>query len=303
VGARSGRKLVAFDRRLGARFVAGADEAGRGSLAGPLVAAAVLLDYDYLRGPRLTPLSSLNDSKQLLPDERERLFHAVLRLAAHVSVQVVSPGEIDRNGLHRSNLRALARALRAVGHTAEMRLVDGFKLGPTAPPHRAVVDGDEKSAAIAAASVVAKVVRDRAMRRLDALYPAFGFVSHVGYITPGHSAVVRRRGPCALHRRSFQALCNVDSPVEHDAGLDLPPAELIEEALASPGTEPGVATASEGSTATDAEPERGVERGSAAGDDLERSPSQAWADAEDDPEPEARRGKPFVKPTARSRAA
>jgi ribonuclease HII len=206
VGARSGRRLVAFDRRLGVRFVAGADEAGRGSLAGPLVAAAVLLDYAALRGPCLAPLASLNDSKQLLPDERERLFHAVLRLATRVSVQVVSAGEIDRTGLHRSNLRALAAALRALG-AAEARLVDGFRLGPTAPPHRAVVDGDQKSAAVAAASVIAKVVRDRAMRRLDALYPAFGFASHVGYITPAHSAVVRARGPCALHRRSFQALC------------------------------------------------------------------------------------------------
>jgi ribonuclease HII len=231
VGARSGRKLVAFDRRLGARFVAGADEAGRGSLAGPLVAAAVLLDYERLRGPRLTPLASLNDSKQLLPEERERLFHAVLRLATQVSVQVVSPGEIDRNGLHRSNLRALAAALRAVGPTADVRLVDGFRLGPAAPPHRAVVDGDQKSAAVAAASVIAKVVRDRAMRRLDALYPAFGFVSHVGYITPGHSAVVRRRGPCALHRRSFQALCYVDSAVGMNIEVDAVPADIDADAI------------------------------------------------------------------------
>ncbi len=92
-----------------------------------------------------------------------------------------------------------------------MRLVDGFRLGPAAPAHRAVVDGDEKSAAIAAASVVAKVVRDRTMRRLDALYPAFGFASHVGYITPAHSAIVRERGPCSLHRRSFEARCYAES--------------------------------------------------------------------------------------------
>jgi hypothetical protein len=86
-------------------------------------------------------------------------------------------------------------------------LVDGFKLGPTAPPHRAVVDGDEKSAAIAAASIVAKVTRDRYMRTVDAVYPAYGFSSHVGYITPAHSAVVRRIGPSEIHRRSFRALC------------------------------------------------------------------------------------------------
>jgi ribonuclease HII len=202
--------LVAFDRRLGARLVAGADEAGRGSLAGPLVAAAVLLDYEELRGRRLSPLARLNDSKQLEPAERESLFAAVLRTAAKVAIEVVSPGEIDRTGLHRCNLRALSAALAALGD-ADVRLVDGFRLGPSAPPHRAVVDGDEKSAAIAAASVIAKVVRDRTMRRLDALYPAFGFASHVGYITPAHSAIVRERGPCSLHRRSFEARCYAES--------------------------------------------------------------------------------------------
>jgi ribonuclease HII len=207
---RRGPRLIAFDRRLGVRLVAGADEAGRGSLAGPLVAAAVLLDYETLRGRRAAALGWLNDSKQLSAEERERLFGAVLSTASRVAVEVVSPGEIDRTGLHRSNLRALAAALSAVGSDADARLVDGFRLGPAAPAHRAVVDGDTKSAAIAAASVVAKVVRDRVMRRLDALYPAFGFVSHVGYITPAHSAVVRERGPCPLHRRSFNALCYAD---------------------------------------------------------------------------------------------
>jgi ribonuclease HII len=211
--ARSGRRLIAFDRRLGARFVAGADEAGRGSLAGPLVVAAVLLDYGELRGARTAALGLLNDSKQLAPAERERVARAVIGAARRISVQIVAPGEIDRVGLHRSNLRALARALAALADEAEICLVDGFRLGPTAPPHRAIVDGDEKSAAIAAASVVAKVVRDRAMRRFDALYPAFGFASHVGYITPDHSSVVRERGPCALHRRSFQALCYAQSAV------------------------------------------------------------------------------------------
>jgi ribonuclease HII len=198
--------LIAFDRRLGVRLVAGADEAGRGSLAGPLVAAAVVLDYDELRGRRTAALSRLNDSKQLSPEERERLLRTVLASARQVAVEIVSPGEIDRTGLHRCNLRALAAVLAAVGG-ADVCLVDGFRLGPAAPPHRAVVDGDEKSAAIAAASIVAKVTRDRVMRRLDALYPRYGFVSHVGYITPGHSAAVREHGPSGLHRRSFEARC------------------------------------------------------------------------------------------------
>lgn len=203
----SGQRLLRFDRKLGARYVAGADEAGRGSLAGPLVVAGVLLDYACLRDHRVRPLSLLNDSKQLAPRQREQLLGAVLGCAAKVAVRVIPPSQIDRDGLHRSNLAGLRSALAALAPPAEACLVDGFRLGPTAPPHTAVVDGDAKSAAIAAASIVAKVVRDRTMRRMDALYPHYGFASHVGYITPGHSAVVRRRGPSEIHRRSFQALC------------------------------------------------------------------------------------------------
>jgi ribonuclease HII len=202
----TGQRLLRFDRKLGARFVAGADEAGRGSLAGPLVCAGVLLDYACLREHRVRPLASLNDSKQVTPDDREELFRAVVSCAARISVRVYPPSVIDRDGLHRTNLRGLREALAGC-LPADVCLVDGFRLGPLAPPHRAVVDGDTKSAAIAAASIVAKVTRDRVMRRMDALYPAFGFASHVGYITPAHSAVVRARGPCEIHRLSFQALC------------------------------------------------------------------------------------------------
>ena len=203
----SGQRLLRFDRRLGARLVAGADEAGRGSLAGPLVVAGVLLDYECLRHHRVRPLAALNDSKQVSPEGREELYRAVLRCAEKIVVKVVPPGDIDRNGLHRSNLAGLRAVLSALAPPAEVCLVDGFRLGPAAPPHRAVVDGDERSAAIAAASIVAKVTRDRYMRRAAALYPSFGFASHVGYITPTHSAIVRERGPCEIHRRSFQALC------------------------------------------------------------------------------------------------
>ena len=203
----SGQKLLRFDRKLGARLVAGTDEAGRGSLAGPLVVAGVLLDYDCLRDHKVRPLGFLNDSKQCTAERREELFRAVVGCAERVAVRVVPPREIDRNGLHRSNLAALRSVLWALAPPAEACLVDGFRLGPTAPPHQAVVDGDEKSAAIAAASIVAKVTRDRLMRRMDALFPHYGFSSHVGYITPSHSRMVRERGPSAIHRRSFQALC------------------------------------------------------------------------------------------------
>jgi ribonuclease HII len=221
VARRTGQKLLRFDRNLGARLVAGTDEAGRGSLAGPLVVAGVLLDYEFLRDHRVRPLGFLNDSKQCSAERREELFRAVLACADQIEVRVIPHGTIDRNGLHRSNLAAMRSVLHALSPPAEACLVDGFRLGPTAPPHKAVVDGDEKSAAIAAASIVAKVTRDRLMRRMDALFPQYGFSSHVGYITPSHSRMVRERGPSAIHRRSFQALCYL-SPEELEERLAVP---------------------------------------------------------------------------------
>jgi ribonuclease HII len=201
----TGQRLLRHDRRLDVRFVAGADEAGRGSLAGPLVVAGVLLDYGALRGHRVRPLTLLNDSKQVDPGDRERLYHAVVDAATRITVRVISSREIDLRGLHRSNLLGLREVLSELSPPADACLVDGFRLGPLAPPHRAIVDGDTKSAAIAAASIVAKVTRDRLMRRLDALYPRYGFSSHVGYITPEHTRAVLTHGPCPQHRRSFAA--------------------------------------------------------------------------------------------------
>jgi ribonuclease HII len=202
----TGQKLLRYDRKLGARFVAGTDEAGRGSLAGPLVVAGVLLDYACLKEHRVRPLTYLNDSKQCSEEMREQLFRAVLECAETVVVRVIPSGDIDRNGLHKSNLAGLRAMLQALTPPAEVCLVDGFRLGPTAPEHTAVVDGDTKSAAIAAASIVAKVTRDRLMHRMDALYPAYGFARHVGYIVPSHTAAVRKHGPSPVHRRSFNAI-------------------------------------------------------------------------------------------------
>ncbi len=216
--SKPGQRLLRHDRRLGVRLVAGADEAGRGPLAGPLVAAGVLLDYAALRGHRVRPLALLNDSKQVSPDERERLLAAVLACASRVSVRVVASSEIDRVGLHRSNLDALRSVLADLTPPAEVCLVDGFRLGGDAPAHLAVVDGDTKSAAIAAASIVAKVTRDRVMRRIDAIYPQYGFASHVGYITPSHTAAVRAHGPCSHHRLSFNSRAYQDAP-EHEVAL------------------------------------------------------------------------------------
>ena len=156
----------------------------------------------------MRPLAVLNDSKQVSVEDRETLFESV----ASCALGNQRPGRPGRRrstatGLHRSNLAGLRAVLADLHPPAEACLVDGFRLGPAAPPHRAIVDGDARSAAIAAASIVAKVVRDRVMRRLDALYPRYGFVSHVGYITPAHSRAVRAFGPSELHRRSFDAAC------------------------------------------------------------------------------------------------
>ena len=157
---RPGRKLLAFDRRLGARFVAGTDEAGRGSLAGPLVVAGVLFDYECLRDHRVRPLA--------LPERLEATDSPASASSSSAPSSACAakgsrcgrspPAEIDATGLHRSNLAAMRAILWELSPPAEICLVDGFRLGPTAPEHRAVVDGDEKSAAIAAASIVAKVV-------------------------------------------------------------------------------------------------------------------------------------------------
>jgi ribonuclease HII len=205
----SGRRLFAFDRRLGVPLVAGADEAGRGCLAGPLVAAGVMFDYEALTTRELRSLSALNDSKQHTAQAREELYPLVLRCAARVAVISRCAGGIDERGLHNTNLAALRDALRNVtdGVPGEVLcLVDGFSVPEFERPQRAIVDGDATSAAIAAASIVAKVTRDRYMHHADTLHPGWGFSEHVGYSTPVHRDAIARQGVSPLHRMSFQSL-------------------------------------------------------------------------------------------------
>jgi ribonuclease HII len=203
--ARPARKLFAFDRGLGVRFVAGADEAGRGCLAGPLVAAAVLFDLERLRPVDVRALGALNDSKQHTPEGRAELFPLILRLAAKVAiVSRCAPG-IDARGLHRTNLAALRDALARVACDGCVCLSDGFPVAPLGFEQRAVVGGDAKSAAIAAASVLAKETRDRYMRRVAERYPGWEFGQHVGYSTPEHRDAIQRLGVSPLHRLSFQS--------------------------------------------------------------------------------------------------
>jgi ribonuclease HII len=205
----SGRRLFAFDRRLGVSLIAGADEAGRGCLAGPLVAAGVLFDYDSLTTRELRALSALNDSKQHTFEAREELFPLVLRSAARVVIVSRCVRGIDARGLHKTNLAALRDALRSLtsGVSGEVLcLVDGFSVPAFGHPQRAIVDGDATSAAIAAASIVAKVSRDRFMRLADAQHPGWSFAEHVGYSTPEHREAIIARGVSPLHRMSFQSL-------------------------------------------------------------------------------------------------
>jgi ribonuclease HII len=203
---RGGRKLFQFDRRLGIRFVAGADEAGRGSLAGPLVAAAVLFDYEKLEPRHVRALSALNDSKQHGLIGREQLFPLVMKTALKVAVVSRCPRGIDARGLHRTNLAALRDSLKLVARPGCICLVDGFRVGDIGFEQRAVVDGDATSAAIAAASIVAKVTRDRYMRLADSLHPGWDFAAHVGYSTPEHREAIERLGVSPLHRLSFQSI-------------------------------------------------------------------------------------------------
>lgn len=202
----TGRKLFAFDREQGRRFVAGADEAGRGCLAGPLVAAAVLFDLEQLTLSDRRALARLNDSKQHDEAGREALYPLVLRAAAKSTVVVRCVRGIDSRGLHRTNLDALKSALRCVAREDAICLVDGFRVGAFEHEQRAVVDGDTKSAAIAAASILAKVTRDRYMRRAAEVHQGWDFESNVGYSTPEHRAAIAARGVSPLHRMSFASI-------------------------------------------------------------------------------------------------
>ncbi|MFY9488094.1 MAG: ribonuclease HII [Solirubrobacterales bacterium] len=197
--------LIEFDRARG-EVVAGADEAGRGCLAGPIVAAGVRFDYSRISDPDISTLGELNDSKKLTAQRREELLPEITRIASSVAVIVRSSVYIDAFGLHRTNLHCLGSALVRV-KSAESRLVsDGYMPFGIDDPCEAVVKGDATSAAIAAASIVAKVSRDRFMRRAAEIHDGWGFEQHVGYATPAHQAAIIELGLTPLHRRSFASV-------------------------------------------------------------------------------------------------
>ena len=176
--------------------VAGVDEAGRGPLAGPVVASAVILD------PRRIP-KGLNDSKQLTAARREELYEEILA-TAEVSIASLSPGSIDRINILRASLEAMRRAIASLPKTARFVLVDGRDVpAGLSCPAKALVKGDARCFSIAAASIVAKVTRDRMMRAAGLIYPQYGFDQHAGYATEVHRTAITAHGPCAIHRMTF----------------------------------------------------------------------------------------------------
>lgn len=192
--------LASFDRersRDGALRLAGVDEAGRGCWAGPVVAGAVVLP------PGWAP-AGLDDSKRLAPRRREELFAALRKGAVAWGACAVSAAEIDRLDILRATLAAMAGAVARLGAPPDLVLVDGLHVPPLGCPAEAVVRGDGRSAAVAAASIVAKVLRDRLMRAWDRRWPEYGFARHKGYGSAEHQAALRRLGPTPLHRMTWR---------------------------------------------------------------------------------------------------
>jgi ribonuclease HII len=198
-----------YERRLrarGFRLIAGADEAGRGALAGPLVAAAVILPDGF-------DLDGINDSKQLTKLQRERACERIRSEAVAVSVCRVMPSRIDHRGLHRSNLFLLRRVFRELPVAPDFILSDGFPLRGIRLPHLSIKKGDAVTASVAAASIVAKVTRDRIMDRYHRRFPEYGFATNRGYGTTAHWQALERLGPTPIHRRSFKGVAAMEAAV------------------------------------------------------------------------------------------
>lgn len=185
-------------RSAGISPIAGVDEAGRGPCAGPLVVAAVIL-----KDPFAPELAEVRDSKEISEGKREILFDVIMSIAESVSIIVVPPSEIDERGVHAANLDGMRRAVKGLSVEPAYVLTDGYAIEGLSIPNVAVWKGDQVVTAISAASIIAKVTRDRAMIELSKTYPHYGFAKHKGYITAAHTAALAEHGPCVEHRRSF----------------------------------------------------------------------------------------------------
>jgi ribonuclease HII len=197
----------------GCRIVAGVDEAGRGPLAGPVTAAAVVMDLSLLQGNAAELFEGLTDSKQLSEARRESYLSLLQDTdGIHIGIGTASPAEIDQINILQATHAAMRRALSALDVAPDRILVDGRPVPNLSAPSHAIVKGDALSLSIAAASVVAKVTRDREMCEMDTKYPVYGFARHKGYGTREHLAALAEHGPCPLHRRSFAPVRDIEQP-------------------------------------------------------------------------------------------
>lgn len=192
--------------KSGLSAIAGVDEAGRGACAGPLVIAALIL-----KDPESSALSKVRDSKELTPKAREEIFPVILENARSHSIIEISPAEIDSFGLHKSNIEGMRRAISALDITPEYVLTDGYEIPGIAIPNLAVWKGDQVALTISAASILAKVHRDRLMASLDKEYPEYGFAEHKGYVTSSHTASLERVGVSPVHRKSYANIAKLIS--------------------------------------------------------------------------------------------
>lgn len=207
-------------RKRGAVLVAGVDEAGRGPLAGPVIVAAVA--FEARRHPR-----GLNDSKLLSATDRERLYAKILR-SGIVSIAIASRARIDRINILQASLWAMTKAVMGLSRRPDHVLVDGNLLPPRLPcAGEALVSGDSRSISIAAASIVAKVTRDRLMERVGDAFPGYGFEQHRGYSTPGHFAALEALGPCPQHRRSFAPVRSKLEPASSEPPSLFPSEQVV----------------------------------------------------------------------------
>lgn len=184
--------------------LAGVDEAGRGACAGPLVVASVIL-----RDPHASELAMVRDSKEISEKIREELFDVVTAAALSLSVVIISNEEIDARGVHAANLDGMRRAVQGLEITPAYVLTDGYAIEGLALPNLAVWKGDQVVTCISAASIIAKVTRDRIMREMDLLYPEYGLASHKGYITKVHTEALQKYGVTPVHRRSFSNIAEL----------------------------------------------------------------------------------------------
>lgn len=216
------RRLLMFESELwesGIELIAGVDEAGVGPMAGPLVAGAVILKRDSI-------MADLNDSKKLDEKVRDALAGRIREGALAWSVGIASVEEIDELNVYRAGLLAMKRAVDGLSRTPGFLLVDARTVPDCAIPQRGIVRGDSLSASIAAASIIAKTVRDALMLELDEKYPGYGFASHKGYATPAHFRALRELGPVPIHRRSYR-------PVREALGLEPVQGSLLDSMEAS----------------------------------------------------------------------